>query len=72
MQLSTQSALTQHMSTSVGKTGVLEVPVTQTIVSLLQAIMEHMEDLKGSSANKILRFWPSQFCQFGTYVTKIS
>ena len=44
----------------------------QTIVSLLNAIREHKDDLRGSSANKVLRMWLSHFRQFGTYVTKMS
>ena len=44
----------------------------QTIAGLLNAIIEHKDDLKGPSANKVLHMWPSHFHQFGTYVTKMS
>ena len=42
------------MFTSVAQSGGLGVPVKQTIVGLLTMIMEHKDDLKGSSVNKVL------------------
>ena len=60
------------MSTSVAKFGGIGVRVTQTIVSLLNAIMAHTDDLKGSSINKVVRMWLSHHCQFGTFITKMS
>ena len=46
--------------------------MTHTIVGLLNAIMEHKNDLKGSSINKVVRMWLSHYRQFGTFVTKMS
>ena len=67
----TQSAFPQDMSTVVAKSGGIGVPITQTIVDLT-TIMEHTDDLKGSSVNKVLRMWPSHYKQFDTFVTKMS
>ena len=72
VQPSAQSALPQLMSNMVAKSGGLGVPVTQTIANLLTTIMEHKDDLKGSSVNKVLRKWPSHLCQFSTCVMKMS
>ena len=71
-QSPTQSALSQKMSTSMAKSGNIGVLVMQTILDLLMVIMEHMDNLKGSSINKVLHMWPSHYCQFGTFATKMS
>ena len=68
----TQPTLSQHLTTLKPKNLVLEVPITQTIASLLTTIFEHMDDLKGLSVNNVLRMWPSHCHQFGNFVTKLS
>ena len=35
-------------------------------------IMEHKDNLKVLSINKVLQRWPYDFQQFGSYVTKMS
>ena len=60
------------MATSVAKSGSIGVPVTQIIVDLLNAILEHTDDPLRSSINKVLRLWPSHYNQFGTFITKMS
>ena len=67
-----QSALPQGMPTVVAKSGGVGVPVMKTIVDLLTMIMEHTDDLNGSSKNKVLHVWPSNYKQFGSYATKMS
>ena len=67
-QSSTQSALTQDMSTMVTKSEGISVPIKQTIVDLLTTIMEHTDDLKGSS----IHMWPSHYKKFSTFITKMS
>ena len=72
MQPTTQSALPQHMSTSVASSGGLGVPIMETIACLLTANFEHKGNLKGSSVNRVLRIWLSHFQQIGSYITKMS
>ena len=71
LQPATPSALPEHMSTFLAKSGALGVSVMQTIAGLLNAIMVHKDDLTGLSANKVVCMWPSHFRQFGTYITKM-
>ena len=59
------------MSTSASKTGMMGVPITQTMASLLEAILKQTDDLKKLSANKVLHLWP-HYCQYGTFVSKMS
>ena len=44
----------------------------QSVASQLTTIMEHKDDLKGFSVNKVLRMWLSHFQQFGPFITKMS
>ena len=48
------------------------VPITQAIASLLVAILEQTDDLKKSSAYKVLHLWPPHYRQYSTFVTKMS
>ena len=71
-QSPTLSAFPQDMSHKGTKPGAIWVPVTQAVVDLLTALMEHIDNLKGSSVNKVLCLWPAHYRQFGQYVTKMS
>ena len=46
------------MVTKPGDAGFL---VTETIVDLLTTIMEHADDHKGLSVNKVLHLWPAHY-----------
>ena len=60
------------MSPKGTKPRAIGVPVMQTVVDLLTATMEHTNDLKRSSVNKVICLWPVHYKQFGQYVTKMS
>ena len=52
--------------------GTLGVLITQAMASLREAILEQTDDLKKSSANKVLHLWPPHYLQYGNFVTKMS
>ena len=66
------SALPIQMTTTIAPSKGLGFLVTQSVATLLTAIMEHKGNLKGLSINKVLQVWPSHFEQFGSYITKMS
>ena len=71
-QHSTQSALPQHMLTVGSENQALGVPITQLMANLLNTILQHQDNLKELTANRVLRFWPDHFQQFVNFVTKMS
>ena len=54
------------------KEPVLRLPIAQSMASVLTTIFEHMDDLKESTTNRVLRLLPAHYHQFGSYVTKMS
>ena len=63
------SVLLHHMIISPqGK----DVPVTQSMVDLLCIIFQRTDDLKRSSAHKVLRMWPAHYNQFWPFKTSLS
>ena len=56
---------------STGK-DLLGVPVTQPMVDLLCTIFDCTNDVKGSTANQVVRMWPVHYEQFGTFQTPMS
>ena len=60
------------MSPMMDKPKPLGVPVTQNMTSLLSDILEQIDDLKKSSANRVLHIWPAHYQKFGFFMMKMS
>ena len=45
--------------------------MTQNMANLLTAILQQTDDPKKSSINKVLHLWPSHYCHFSTFITKL-
>ena len=63
--------LSQLQSDRQGK-DFLAVPVTQPMVDLLCTIFDCIDDLKGSTANQIVRMCLAHYNQFSTFQTTMS
>ena len=68
----TQSVLPNQLVADPQGNYLLGVPVTQPMVDLLCGIFDRTNDLKGSTANQVVRMWPVHLNQFGTFQTTMS